>query len=79
MDEKAETKEDKVSELVEAKAKPEIAEEAKPSDNKITVVEEAAVIFDAAGVYKSDTQLIEEAISRQVFSSSEKKDSQVAA
>ncbi len=68
-----------VIESVEAKEKSIVAEEAKPSVDTITVVEEEAVVFDAAGVYKSDTQLIEEAISRQVFGNTEKKESQVAA
>lgn len=45
--------------------------------SSVKIVKEDAVVFDADGVYKSDTQLIEEAIARQVFSKSEAKGSEV--
>ena len=47
--------------------------------SSVKIVKEEAVVFDADGVYKSDTQLIEEAIARQVFSKSEAKESEVVA
>ena len=40
--------------------------------SEVKVIEEdEGAIYDAAGIYKSDTQLIEEAISRQVFNNKE--------